>query len=95
MVPNIYRAIFSNTLILYQPLCILILNQILLDRLQQQDFSTDETPALLRDLSNILELNHNIDTATVNSKLNLLGWKGVVLDYLSLQLVLACMEMEG
>jgi len=50
MVPNIYRTIFSNTLVLYLPLCILILNQILLNHLQQQGANADEAPALLRDL---------------------------------------------
>ena len=33
-----------------------------------------------------------IDAATTNSKLQMLGWKGVALDYQSLQLALALME---
>lgn len=59
-------------------------NRLLLDRLQQQGVNTDETPALLRDLSKILESSHGIDQATVNSKLHMMGWYGAVLDYQSL-----------
>jgi len=44
--------------------------------------------ALLRDLSRLLESNPGIDLATINSKLKLLGWNGVTLDYQSLQLAL-------
>jgi hypothetical protein len=69
------------------------LHQLLLDRLQQQDVNINEAPALLRDLSKILESNHGIDLATTNSKLQLLGWSGVTLDYQSLQLALACLEL--
>jgi len=43
-----------------------------------------------------MESNPGIDIAAVNSKLHLLGWNnGVALDYQSLQLALAWMEMEG
>jgi hypothetical protein len=52
---------------------ILNLHQFLLDRLQKQGVNTDETPALLRDLSKILESDLGIDPATANSKLHLLG----------------------
>jgi hypothetical protein len=54
----------------------------------------DEAPALLRDLSKILESNPGIDLATTNSKLQLLGWNGVALDYQSLQLALALVETK-
>ena len=53
------------------------LHQLLLNRLQQQGVITNEAPALLRDLSKILESNPGIDLATTNSKLQLLGWNGV------------------
>ena len=39
------------------------LHQLLLDRLQQQGVNTDEAPALLRDLSKILESGIGIDPA--------------------------------
>ncbi len=70
------------------------LDQLLFDRLQQQGVNSDESPALLRDLSKILESSPGIDLATTNWKLQLLGWNGVTLDYQSLQLALAWMESE-
>jgi hypothetical protein len=70
------------------------LHQLLLDRLQQQGVNNDEAPALLRDLSKILESNTGIDSAAASSKLQLLGWSGVALDYQSLQLALAWIESE-
>ena len=51
---------------------ILNLNQLLLDRLKQQGVNTDEAPALLRDLSKILESGIGIDLVTINSKLQVL-----------------------
>jgi len=65
------------------------LHHLLLDRLQQQGVNANEVPALLSDLSKILESNPGIGPAPANSKLHLLGWTGVMLDYQSLQLALA------
>jgi len=50
------------------------LHRLLRDRLQDQGVDINEAPALLRDLSKILESNPAIDPATANSKLQLLGW---------------------
>ena len=77
------------------PAMIADIHQILLERLQQQGVNTEEAPALLRDLSKILESNPGIDPAAASSKLHLLGWNGVTLDYHSLQLALAFMEFEN
>jgi hypothetical protein len=71
------------------------INQILLECLRQQGVNTEEAPALLRDLSKILESNPGIDPVAASSKLQLLGWNGVTLDYQSLQLALAWMEFEN
>jgi len=60
---------------------ILNLNQLLLDRLKQQGVNTDEAPALLRDLSKILESIVGVDPATASSRLQLLGCNSVALDY--------------
>ena len=68
------------------------LHHLLLDRLQQQGVNANEVPALLSDLSKILESNPGIDLATTNSKLQQFGWNGVTVDYQSLQLALAWME---
>jgi hypothetical protein len=70
------------------------IHQILLERLQQQGVNAEEAPALLRDLSKILEPNPGIDSVVASSKLQLLGWNGVTLDYQSMQLALAWMEFE-
>jgi hypothetical protein len=69
------------------------LQQILFERLKQQGINTEEAPALLRDLSKILESTPGIDPAAASSKLQLLGWNGVTLDYQSFQLALAWMEL--
>jgi hypothetical protein len=70
------------------------LYQLLILRLQQQGINSDEAPALLRDLSNIIESTPGMDSAGMSSKLQLLGWNGVALDYQSLQLALAWIESE-
>jgi hypothetical protein len=70
------------------------LHRLLLYRLQQQGVTAGEVPALLRDLSKIMD-SGGIDTAAINSKLHRLGWNGVTLDYQSLQLALAWMESEN
>jgi hypothetical protein len=70
------------------------IHQILLDRLKQQGVNSDEAPALLRDLSKILESNPEIDQAAASSRLHMLGWNGVALDYQSMQLAQAWLEFE-
>ena len=69
------------------------IHQILFERLKQQGINTEEAPALLRDLSKILESSPGIDPAAASSKLQLLGWNGLTLDYQSFQLALAWMEL--
>jgi hypothetical protein len=71
------------------------IHQILLERLRQQGVNKDEAPALLRDLSKILESHPGIDPAAASSKLQLLGWNGLTLDYQSFQLAQAWMEFEN
>ena len=71
------------------------LHRLLLYRLHHQGVIAGDVPALLRDLSKILESNPGIDATATNSKLDLLGWNGVTLDYQSLQLALAYMESEN
>ena len=70
------------------------LHQLLISRLQQQGINSDEAPALLRDLSNIIESTPGMESAGISSKLQLLGWNGVALDYQSLQLALVWIESE-
>jgi hypothetical protein len=71
-------------------------NRLLPDRLPAtMGVNTDEAPVLLRDLSKILESDTRIDPGMANSKLHLLGWNGVALDYQSLQLVLPAKLCHG
>ena len=70
------------------------LHQLLLDRLQQQGVNNDEVPALLRDLSKILESNTGIDPGAASSRLQMLGWNGLTLDYHSFQLAQTWMEFK-
>ena len=70
------------------------LYQLLISRLRQQGVNNDEAPAILRDLSNIIESSPGMDSAGISSKLQLLGWNGVALDYQTLQLALAWIESE-
>ena len=63
------------------------IHQILLEGLQQHRINTQEASALLRDLANILESNSGIDPTAASSKFQLLGWKGVTLDYQTFQSV--------
>jgi hypothetical protein len=55
---------------------------------------TRPLPVLFRDLFKILESNPGKDPATANTKLHLLGWNGVALEYQSLPLTLAWMDIE-
>jgi len=70
------------------------IHQILLERLRQHGVNNDEAPAVLRDLSKILESNPGIDAATASLKLQLLGWNGLTMDYQSFQLAQAWMEFD-
>jgi hypothetical protein len=70
------------------------LYKLLLYRLDGQGISREEAPAFLRDLSSIIRSSPGIDSAIASSKLQLLGWNGVTLDYQSLQLALAWIESE-
>jgi hypothetical protein len=69
------------------------LYDLLLERLSRQGVDPDDTHGLLRDLKKIVESKPEMNPAELNSKLHRLGWNGVALDYQSLQLVLAWVEM--
>jgi hypothetical protein len=71
------------------------LYQLLLTRLQQQGIEPDDLPLFSRDLKELLKSKPGSDVATLNERLNVLGWHQVQLDYQSLQLALAWMESEN
>jgi hypothetical protein len=71
------------------------IHQLLLDRLHQQGVDSEDGPPFLRDLLKILESYPDLNPDMVNSKIQLLGWNGVAVDYQSLQLALAWMESKN
>ena len=71
------------------------IHQLLIDRLQQQGVDSEDAPPFLRDLLKITESNSGLNPDMVNSKIQLLGWNGVAVDYQSLQLALACIESKN
>jgi hypothetical protein len=70
------------------------LKRLLIDRLKRQGIEPDVLSLLLRDLTSILGSDSEIGTVALNAKLNVLGWPKPQLDYQSLQLDLAWVEME-
>jgi hypothetical protein len=71
------------------------LYRLLLTRLQQQGIEPDDLPLFLRDLATVIKSKPEPDIATLNARLNVLGWHQVQMDYQSLQLALAWMEAEA
>ena len=60
------------------------LRQLLRDRLQLQGIEPDDLPLFLRDLAEILKSKPEPDIATLNERLNVLGWHLAQVDYQSL-----------
>jgi hypothetical protein len=54
----------------------------------------DKAHPLFRDLFKILVTNTEVDAAMANSRLHLLGWNEVALDYQSLLLAVAWLETQ-
>jgi len=70
------------------------LKPLLIERLQQQGIEPGDLPLFLRDLAVLLRSSSEIDTTTLNARLNILGWHNAKLDYQSLQLALAWIETD-
>jgi hypothetical protein len=75
---------------------ILNLHQLLLDRLPATRGQHRRGPCLPRDLSKVRESGIGTDAAerSGNSKIQLAGWNEVALDYQSMKLALAWIEMR-
>lgn len=71
------------------------IRQILLDRLTRQGLDLTDMEPFLRDLTHVLSALPEIDSSSVNVKLQGLGWNGVKLDYQSIQLAVAWFEYCG
>jgi hypothetical protein len=69
--------------------------QILLERLVKGGADPSSLNSILKALSKLLAADPNIDPAAANERLHYLGWHEVEIDYHTLQLALACLEMEN
>ena len=66
----------------------------LIDRLKSQGMDPSLIPAFLKALTSIISSEPGIEPSQVNQKLNLLGWNEVAIDYHSLQIALACRDVD-
>lgn len=69
--------------------------QILLDRLVKGGADPSSLSSILKALSKLLSSDPDIDAASANERLRYLGWHEVEVDYHTLQLALACFELEN
>jgi len=70
------------------------LKRLLIDRLQQQGIESDDLPLFLRDLAVFIRSSSKMNIVALNARLNVLGWHKAELDYQSMQLALAWVEIE-
>jgi hypothetical protein len=69
--------------------------QILLDRLVKAGADPSSLGGVLKALSKLVCSDPDIDPAAANERLHYLGWPEVEVDYHTLQLALACLELEA
>jgi hypothetical protein len=69
--------------------------QVLHTRLIKGGADPSSLSSILKALSKLLAADPNIDPGTANNRLRYLGWPEVKVDYLILQLALACFERES
>lgn len=69
--------------------------KVLMDRLGKKGLPVVTIPRFLRDVINAISDDPQIDLLEMNRQLHLLGWDAVELDYQTMQLILACYEVEG
>ena len=70
------------------------LKPLLIDRLKSKGMDPSLIPAYLKALTSIISSEPGIELAQVNQKLNLLGWDEVTIDYHSLQIAIACLDVD-
>jgi hypothetical protein len=71
------------------------LKQIFIKRLEDKGIRLSIIPCFVRDLANSFMTDPNLNYSQVNKRLHYLGWDDVDLDYHTLELALACFEIEG
>lgn len=69
--------------------------QVLLDRLVKKGADASHVDCLLKALSKILSEDPNVDPGVATERLHYLGWQEVQVDYHTLQLALACLELSA
>ncbi len=69
--------------------------QILIHRLEKKGMANNEISGFIWSLKQCLLDDPNMNHLQANKKLQFLGWDDVDLDYHTLQLAIACFEVEG
>lgn len=69
--------------------------QLLFDRLVRGGADPSSLSSILKALCKLLCADPEIDPASANERLHYLGWGEVKVDYHTLQLALACIELEN
>ena len=70
------------------------LKPLLIDRLKSQGMDPSLIPAFLKALTSIISSEPGIDPEQANLKLNSLGWNEIAIDYHSLQIAIACLDVD-
>ena len=70
------------------------LKLLLIDRLKSKDIDPALIPAFLKALTSLISSEPGIEPAVANQKMHSLGWNEVVVDYLCLQIAIACLEAD-
>jgi len=70
------------------------LNQILTQRLKEKGVDSNKIDGFIRNLANLYFANPDMSLSQINKKMQHLGWDDLELDYHTLQLVLACFELN-
>ena len=71
------------------------LKLLLIDRLKSHGMDPSLIPAYLKALTGIITSELGIDVVQVNQKLHALGWNEVSIDYHSLEIATACLELDS
>ena len=67
----------------------------LIKRLNKKGIEESIVPGFMRSLANAVYVCPDMSHFRVNRRLHYLGWRGVELDYRTLELAVACFEDEG
>jgi hypothetical protein len=68
---------------------------VMIERLARKGLTFKAIPAYIRNLQTAIREDPYINLATLNMRLNLLGWNEIELDYFTMQLIKACLESDA